>query len=248
MRLGRRRTVDEQLLADAEAAEKLFRAGKFERARVAFVASVAAHQAVLPERMDDLEFNARIGGLLNNLGLTLSRLRRYPEAAQVLDGAVAIFDGLVNIDDPVRWRPFLAGSLQSLAAALTASGQSDRALTVSREAVELRRHGPPDADQAKAMRMFALVRVGLGVELEEALLVLGDAMAAHLSVLNRTPDEAYLPEIYLTELAQSQVLERLGRTEDGARVASLARSDHLAELPEMLRNQSGGWAGPPTTR
>lgn len=234
MRLRRTREPDDPLPAAAEAAEALFAAGRYEQARAAFTACIADHQAALPDHLDDIPFNARIGGLLNNLGLTLNRLRRFPEAAQVLEGAVAVYDGLGRLDDAARWRPYLAGSLQTLAQALVLGGQPDRALTVSREAVELRRLGPLDLDRAKALRMFALVRVGAGTELEKALSALDEAMSVHMTLIGEQGGSA-LDELYTTELAQASVLEAMGRTDQAARVAHLARSRHLDGVDRAVR-------------
>ena len=234
MRLRRACEPGDPLLAAAETAEALFAAGRYEQARAAFTACIADHQAALPDHLNDILFNARIGGLLNHLGLTLNRLRRFPEAAEIMEGAVAVYDGLVRLDDAARWRPYMAGSLQTLAQALLLGGQPNRALTISREAVELRRQSPVDLDQAKALRMFALVRAGAGAELEEALSALDDAMSVHMTLLTRQGESA-LDELYTTELAQASVLERMGKTAQGARVAQLARSRHLDGISQAMR-------------
>jgi tetratricopeptide (TPR) repeat protein len=231
---------DRQLRAAAEA-EASFRAGDYERARAAFVTVIAEYQQELQARPDDLEVNAQIAGQLNNLGLCLSRLRRYGEAVDVLDGAATIFEALGEHDDPARWRPLLAGTLQSLAGALGEVGRWDRALGASRRAVELRRAGPrkgsADPDLARALRMFALVRARAGSELDEAEQALGDAMAVHMTVLGEQAADDYVDEVYATEMAQSLVLGQQGRHEEAARVADGARARHLDGLPAMIRAQ-----------
>lgn len=201
---------------------------------MAFAACIADHRAALPGHLDDVEFNARIGGLLNNLGLTLTRLHRYGEAVDILQGAVAVFDGLARLDDPARWRPYQAGTLQTLAQALLNGGEPDRALTVSREAVELRRQGTYDADRARSLRMFALVRAAARIELAEALAALDEAMAVHLTMLS-AEGETVLPEHYTTEEAQASVLARMGRAAEAERVAFLARSRHLDGVTQLPR-------------
>ena len=234
VRFRRPRPARDPLVEAAEAAEALFAAGRYEQARTAFATCIRDHQAQLPAHLDDPAFNGRIGGLLNNLGLTLLRMHRAGEAVEVLQAAVAVFDGLARLDDPDRWRPRAAGSLQTLASALAQNGQRDRALTVSREAVELRRLGPYDLDLARALRMFATVRAAAGAELDEALSAMDEAMAVHLTLLQRT-GRAALDELYTTELAMAAVLERLGRSADAARVAAQARSRHLDGLPDPGR-------------
>jgi hypothetical protein len=84
MRFRRSRPPGDPLLAAAEAAEALFAAGRYAEASAAFAACVRDHQAALPQRLDDVAFNGRIGGLLNNLGLSLLRQQRAGEAIEVL--------------------------------------------------------------------------------------------------------------------------------------------------------------------
>lgn len=229
------------LLAAAEAAEALFTAGRYEPASEAFAACIGQHQAALPQHLDDIAFNGRIGGLLNNLGLCLDRLQRYDEAVEVLQAAVAVFDGLSRLDDPDRWRPFIAGTLQTLAGALGKSGRHDRALTVSREAVELRRAGPgggyDDPELAKALRMFALVRGLARTELGDAEQALDEALRVHMAVLSARAEDGYVEEIYTTYGAMALIFREQGRDDEARVLTDLARSRHLDGLPATIRAQ-----------
>lgn len=56
----------------------------------------------LPARLDDIEFNARIGGLLDRLGLTLYRLRRFAGAAEVRQGAASVLERMGRAADAAR--------------------------------------------------------------------------------------------------------------------------------------------------
>lgn len=241
MRIRRPRPAADPLLAAAEAAEALFAAGRYAPASDAFAACIGQHQAELPRHLDDVAFNGRIGGLLNNLGLCLDRLQRYDEAVEVLQAAVAVFDGLSRVDGPDRWRPFIAGTLQTLAGVLSKSGRHDRALTVSREAVELRRAGPgggyDDPELATALRMFALVRGLAREELGDAEQALTEAVAVHTAVLSARAEDGYVEEIYTTYGAQALIFREQGRYEEAGRLTELARSRHLDGLPAMIRAQ-----------
>jgi tetratricopeptide (TPR) repeat protein len=191
---------DDQLMAQGEAAEADYAAGRFELAREGFTGVVEANRQELQERPDDVDAVDRLAAGLNGLGRCLGRLRHFDEAAAVLD----------------------------------------EALGTSRRAVELRRAAtacPHDAALARTLRMFALVRAGVGVELDEAATALDDAMALHMAALTAAPGEEHLAEAYATELAQAELLARQGRHVEAARVADLARSGHLDELLDILRAQ-----------
>lgn len=118
----------------------------------------------------------------------------------------------------------------------------DEGLAVSRRAVELHRaaaDGTPDPDLARTLRTFALVRVNVGVELDEAEKALDDASAVHMAALTASPDEEHLAETYATEVAQARLLQRRGKHVEAARVTELARSGHLDDLVGLLRAQQG---------
>ena len=118
----------------------------------------------------------------------------------------------------------------------------DEGLAISRRAVELHRaagDGTPDPDLARTLRTFALVRVNVGVELDEAEKALNDAVAVHLAALTATPDQEQLAETYATEYAQARLLQCRGKHVEAARTAELARSGHLDDLLELLKAQRG---------
>jgi tetratricopeptide (TPR) repeat protein len=217
-------------------AESLFRSGQYEAARAAFVAVIGEYRRILQSRPADLEVNVQIAGALNNLGLCLGKLRRYDEAAEVLQAAATIFEGLCEHDTPEKWRPFLAGTLQSLAGAWGDGMRYERALPVSRRAVELRRTCSRGPDLARTLRMFAHVRAGAGTELTEAMTVVEEALALYLTALTSTGDAAYLDEVYTTQLVQSLLLSRQGHYDAARRVADSARSRSLDGVPSMLRH------------
>ncbi|WP_285691423.1 hypothetical protein [Actinoplanes sp. NBRC 103695] len=220
------------------AAEAHFHAGRFEQARVGFAAAIAEKQPQLEQRADDVALSAAIAGDLNNLGLCLGKLARFREAADVLTGSVTIFQALGP-----AYAPYAAGTLQSLAGALGDGGELDRAVTVSREAVETRRGQPADdrpppareLELARTLRMFAHVRAEAGAELDEAQTALSEAQTLQLNALNRQPEMATINEIYTTELVQARLWARRGRTEDARRIEGMVRARHLDALLGMMK-------------
>jgi tetratricopeptide (TPR) repeat protein len=78
----------EQLLAQADAAEANHAAGRYELAREGFAAVVGAHRQELKARPDDPEVLDLLSARLNGLAQSLDALRRFDEAAEVLDEAL----------------------------------------------------------------------------------------------------------------------------------------------------------------
>ncbi len=64
--------------------------------------------------------------------------------------------------DPATWGPSLAAVQEALAGASGDTGRGPEALTVSRQAVELRRAAGAPHDVAVALRVFAQVRAAAG--------------------------------------------------------------------------------------
>jgi tetratricopeptide (TPR) repeat protein len=79
---------DEQLLAQGEAAEADYAAGRFELAREGFAGVVEANRQELTERPDDVDAVDRLAAGLNGLGRCLGRLRHFDESTSVLDEAL----------------------------------------------------------------------------------------------------------------------------------------------------------------
>ena len=175
------------------------------------------------------ELNAHLAAQLHNLGLCLGKLKRYDEAVEVLDSSVVIFTTLHD-DEPATWAGYLAGAQQSLAGALAEVEHWPRALELSREAVTLRRTVPEpvtatDASPHQlvvALRLFAHVRAWANAELDEALEALTEALTLQLAALTSEPQTSYLQEIYITELVQSELLQKLERVDAATRVAYAA--------------------------
>jgi tetratricopeptide (TPR) repeat protein len=211
--------------------------GRFEQARAGFAARITERQKDLQNRPDDVQLSAVIAGDLNNLGLCLGKLRRFGEAADVLTGAVTIFQMLGP-----QFRGHLAGTLQTLAGALGEGGRLDRAMTISREAVEVRRSQAPDDrppavranEMARTLRMFAHVRAEAGAELDEAQAALTEAMTLQMDAVQRQPAMELIDEIYTTELVQARILTRQGRTADAQRIENMVRGRHLDAMLTML--------------
>jgi tetratricopeptide (TPR) repeat protein len=214
-----------------------FAQGRFEQARAGFAARITERQKLLQKRPDDVELSAVIAGDLNNLGLCLGKLRRFTEAADVLTGSVTIFQMLGP-----EFRGALAGTLQTLAGALGEGGQLDRAMTVSREAVEVRRSQPSDNrppavranETARTLRMFAHVRAEADAELDEAQAALTEALTLQMDAVQRQPAMESVNEIYVTELVQARILTKQGRVADAQRLENLVRRRHLDAMVMML--------------
>lgn len=216
-----------------------FAAGRFENARTGFAARITERQRLLQQRPDDVALNAAIAGDLNNLGLCLGKLRRFHEAADMLSGAVTIAQALGP-----GYRGLLTAALQSLAGALGEDGQLDRAVTVSRAALQARRDQADDdrspvvygSELARTLRMFAHVRAEAGVELDEAQTALGEALTLQMNALQPQPTMRVINEIYLTELVQARILTRQGRPSDAQRIENLVRQRHLDAMLTLNRH------------
>jgi tetratricopeptide (TPR) repeat protein len=105
---------DEQLLAQADAAEANHAAGRFELAREGFAAVVEAYRQELEERPDDPEVLDLLSARLNGLAQSLDALRRFDEAAEVLDEALRTSRRAVELHpagDPDRPRALRAFAL-----------------------------------------------------------------------------------------------------------------------------------------
>jgi tetratricopeptide (TPR) repeat protein len=175
---------------------------------------------------------------------------RYELARAEFDATVTEYwQQLVDRPDDAGLTDQLAASLNGLALCLEKLKLFDQAVAVfdeavgtSRRALELRRaadDGTPDPDLARTLRMFALVRANVGVELDEAEGALEEAMAKQMALLTAAPSQELVAETYATELVQAQLLARRGRHVEAARVADGARSGHLDGLMDMLRARRG---------
>lgn len=237
---SRRPPAAGDVAARAEAAESLFAAERYEPARAGFVDVIVELRREREARPDDVEPDWRLARQLVNLGLCLGQLGRFDEAVGPLEEAEAILRRLYEHDDALRWLlPLFAVAMRSLAGALRDAGRWPEALSQSRRVLELHRSAPRDLldkDQlAVALRLFALVRERAGAELEEAERAAEEAVALHMAVLARTPDDSYLAQIYLTELVQSEVLAAAGRLDAAARLKEAAHGRHLDDLPALIR-------------
>ncbi|GIE82529.1 hypothetical protein Aph02nite_84790 [Actinoplanes philippinensis] len=218
--------------------ETCFTEGRFEQARAGFAARIAERQKELQKRPDDPQLSLAIAADLNNVGLCLAKLGRRREAADVLSGAVTIFQALGP-----QCRVPLAGTLQTLAGVLGDDGQLDRAVEVSRAAVETRRSQGPDArplavradELARTLRMFAHARAEAGVELDEAQSALTEALTLQMNALQPQPTTEIINEIYVTELIQARLLAKQGRSADAQRIEGLVRRRHLDAMLTLPR-------------
>jgi len=214
-----------------------FAEGRFEQARAGFVARIAERQKHLQKRPDDVQLSVLIAGDLNNLGLCLGKLRRFNEAADALTGGATIFEAAGP-----QYRGLLAGTLQTLAGALGEGGQLDRAMTISREAVEVRRSQPADIrppavranELARTLRMFAHARAEADAELDEAQTALTEALTLQMTALQQQPGIEMINEVYTTELVQARILTKRGRVADAQRLENLVRQRHLDAMLTMM--------------
>lgn len=79
---------DDQLLAQAEAAEANHAAGRFELAREGFAAVVEAYRQEVAARPDDLDMLDLLSARLDALARCLEALRHFDESAEVLAEAL----------------------------------------------------------------------------------------------------------------------------------------------------------------
>lgn len=226
----------DDLIERAGKAEALLAAERYEEACVGFTSVIREFEERLREAPDDVEISAHVAGQLNNLALCLGALRRFSEAAQVLEGAAEIFRALAVQDR--RWVPEVARTMQSQASALADGGVLPRALQLSTEVVQLRQNlhglaqpGPAEVlalqDLAAALRLFAHVRTVADVELNEAHAAIERAIDAHIQILSALPTKDNVEQAYVTERVQIAVLNRMGRHMAAREVQAALDKRHL---------------------
>lgn len=232
----------QELIARGAVVERLAQAGRHEDARAACVSVVDSLWRLLCDDPTRPEVNAHLAAQLHNLGLCLGKLKRYDEAVEVLESSVVLFTTLHD-DEADKWAGYLAGAQQSLAGALAEVERWPRALDLSREAVALLRTVPVPVPAAAtdgsphqlvvALRLFAHVRAWANAELDEALEALTEALTLQMAALTSEPHTSYLQEIYITELVQSELLQKLERVDAATRVAYAAgRAGPPASSPD----------------
>jgi tetratricopeptide (TPR) repeat protein len=116
---------DDQLLAQADAAEADYASGRFELAREGFAAAVEANRQELAERPDDPETVDRLAAGLNGLGRCLGKLRHFDEATATLDEALTTSRRAVELRRATAAEPHdaaLARTLRTFALVRAATG------------------------------------------------------------------------------------------------------------------------------
>ena len=116
--------------------------------------------------------------------------------------------------EAAAWGRQLASAVQTAASVELALGHLPQALVLSRRALDLWTELPGDewaSHRAFALRPFAEVRAQAGVELDEALRQVDEAIAAHTALLASHPDKPYQQEIDVSQAVRTLVLEALIR-------------------------------------
>ena len=141
------------------------------------------------------------------------RLDRYEEAAAALRLSMDLLTPL-HTAEAAAWGRQLASATQEAADVERDLGHWPQALELSRRALDLWTELPGErwaSHRAFAMRTFADVRAKAGVELDEALERVDEAIAGHTALLATQPGKPYRHEIDESQLVRTEVLEAMIR-------------------------------------
>jgi tetratricopeptide (TPR) repeat protein len=155
------------------------------------------------------------------VGLCLSNLRRYEEAARASQEAARICEWYWQ--DDKRLSAFYAAVLASLAGVLGELGRYQQAMEITNHVVLLRRASSPpgsrdvDPELARALRQYAEVRARTGVELDAALPAATEAVTLYEQLVRASPQTS-VGGLYAGYETLADVLDGLGRHDDAAHV------------------------------
>jgi len=217
-------------------ADLLLRAGngfyrrvRHESAEKCLRASAALYKDLAARNQD---FQARLAGVLNNMGVVLSALGRREEALVATDEALRIRRQLGQAR-PDALLPDLAMSLINLGSELSDLGRREQALAATEEAVRVCRQlaqARPDAflpDLAMSLHNLGSELSNLGRR-EEALAATDEALRIRRQLAQARPD-AFLPDLAMSLHNLGSELSDLGRREE-----ALAATDEALRIRRQL--------------
>jgi tetratricopeptide (TPR) repeat protein len=178
--------------------------------------------------------------MLNNIGMCMSKLRRFEPARRVFEDAAQICDRRWAVDGE-DIAAMYAGILDSLAAVQGELGRLDDAMEATRRLVPLARQlalsGSPEATAAlaRALRKFALMRAPSGAELDEALAAATEAATIFGQLAVASPP-AFDREVQVAHAVVAGVLEQLGRHQEAA---SIRQAMNIVGVPWQARDTVG---------
>ena len=208
---GRRNPVAWRIAA----ADKLFLAGRYDRAEPRLAGVVAELEGIHAEVPDDAETVALLASTSYLLGVCRHRLDRYEEAAAALRLSMDLLTPL-HTAEAAAWGRQLASATQEAADVERDLGHWPQALELSRRALDLASHAlavvaVSATIERATIRTFADVRAKAGVELDEALERVDEAIAGHTALLATQPGKQYRHEIDESQLVRTKVLEAMIR-------------------------------------
>ena len=203
---GGRKPIAERI----RAADKLFLAGKYGRAEPRFAEVVTELEAI---HADDAEAVVLLGSTSYLLGVCRHRLGRNEEAAAALRSSMSLLAPFHAAQSGL-WGRQLAAAALAAAGVERDLGRWPQALELSRRALDLWMELPGErsaAHRAFAMRTFAHVRASAGVELDEALRWVDEAITVQTALLAASPGQPHQHEVDVSQLVRTMVLDAMTR-------------------------------------
>ena len=206
---GRRHSVARRITA----ADRHFLAGRYGKAEPRLAQVVAELAAIHAEEPDDAEAVFLLAPTAYLLGVARHRLGRNEEAVAPLQLSIDLMAPLYA-GQPSVWGRQLASSTLSAANVARDLERWPEALALSRRALELWSEVAGErwaSQRAFAGSLFAHVRAKAGVELDEALRQVDEAVVANAALLAAEPGPKYQLQLDAVHHVRSMVVEAMRR-------------------------------------